>query len=148
MADASTDSNSAKTLLAVSSADGSTPLKVYGNPTTHRLLVSSALSVSAQSTSPVTVTSSDSGKVFTNEGATGKIVFNLPTAVANYNYTFVVEDADGIDVVASAGDTIQFASTVTAAAGTITSTTIGSSITLVAINATEWVATSLVGTWA
>lgn len=39
MADASTDGNSAKTLLAVSSADGTTPLRVYGDPTTHRLLV-------------------------------------------------------------------------------------------------------------
>lgn len=97
---------------------------------------------------PVTVAAVDSNVNYTNEGAAAKIVFNLPTAVAGYTYTFVVQDADGIDVTAAAGDTIRFAGTVTAAAGTITSTTIGSTITLVAINATEWIATSLMGTWA
>lgn len=39
MADASRDSNFVPTLLAASSADGVTPVKVYANPTTHRLLV-------------------------------------------------------------------------------------------------------------
>lgn len=106
------------------------------------------VSVSPQATTPIAVATTDSAKVFTNEGATAKIVFNLPTAVANLMYTFVVEDSDGIDIVANSGDTIRFAGTVTAAAGTITSTTIGSTITLVAINATEWIATSLMGTWA
>ena len=33
------------------------------------------------------------------------------------------------------------------AAGKIESTTIGSSVTLLAINNTEWIATSVVGTW-
>lgn len=39
MADASTDSNSVKSLLGVSSADGTTPIRIYGDPTSHRLLV-------------------------------------------------------------------------------------------------------------
>lgn len=104
--------------------------------------------ISAKAATPVTVASTDSGTVYTNEGTSVKIVFNLPTAVANLTYTVVVQDNDGVDIVANTGDTIRFAGTVTAAAGTITSTTIGSSITLVAVNATEWIATSLMGTWA
>jgi len=46
---------------------------------------------------------------------------------------------------AAAGDTIRIAANVSAAAGRIDSTTIGDSVTLKAINATEWVATSVVG---
>src|SRR5262245_25908565 len=42
MADAKRDQNSVPTLLAVSSVDGVTPVVVYANPTTHRLLVESA----------------------------------------------------------------------------------------------------------
>lgn len=42
MADASRDGNFVTTLLGVSSSDGSTPVKVYADPITHRLLVDSA----------------------------------------------------------------------------------------------------------
>lgn len=103
--------------------------------------------VSAQASSPVTVNSSDSGKVYTNEGATGEIVFNLPTAAANLFYTFVVQDSDGVEVVANTGDTIRLAGSVSASAGKIESATIGSSVTIIAINATEWVAMALMGSW-
>ena len=40
MANASRDSNYVPTLIAVSSADGTTPIKLYADPTTNRLLVS------------------------------------------------------------------------------------------------------------
>jgi hypothetical protein len=39
MADASRDANFVPTLLGASSADGTTPTKVWANPSTHRLLV-------------------------------------------------------------------------------------------------------------
>lgn len=42
MANAKRDENSVPTLIAVSSVDGVTPVLVYANPTTHRLLVDSA----------------------------------------------------------------------------------------------------------
>lgn len=41
MADAKRDANSIPVLIAVSSADGVTPVMVYADPTTHRLLVTS-----------------------------------------------------------------------------------------------------------
>lgn len=40
MAEAKRDGNSVTTLIAVSNADGITPVLLYADPTTHRLLVS------------------------------------------------------------------------------------------------------------
>lgn len=51
MADASRDQNNIPTLLAASSSDGKTPVRVYANPTTHRLLVESTAGVSGPGTS-------------------------------------------------------------------------------------------------
>lgn len=103
--------------------------------------------VTAQSSTPLTLTSSDSGKLYTNEGAAAQIVFNLPTAAAGLEFSFVIQDADGIQVVAASGDTIRVAGSVSAAAGNIAATTIGNTVHLKAINATEWIAVSYVGTW-
>ena len=46
MADAKRDANYITTLIAVSNADGSTPVTLYADPTTHRLLVSLSSAVS------------------------------------------------------------------------------------------------------
>jgi hypothetical protein len=98
-------------------------------------------------TTALSVAANQTRALFTNEGATAQVVFTLPTAAANYKYTFVVQDADGVRVTAASGDTIRIAGTATAAAGYIESTTIGNTVTLVAINATEWIATAVNGTW-
>ena len=92
----------------------------------------------------------DQGRTFTNEGSTGLASarpFNLPTAVAGESFTFVTQDADLLRVVAAAGDTIRLGSTVSAVAGNIESTATGDVVELIAINATEWIARSIVGTW-
>ena len=75
----------------------------------------------------------------------GICVCTLPSAVANMEYTFVVQDANGIQVNANTGDTIRIAGSVSASAGFIAAAAVGASVTIVAINATEWVATSLMG---
>jgi len=93
------------------------------------------------------VTSADNLVVFTNEGALGLVTFTLPTAVAGLQYSFVTIDGDGIRIDANTGDTIRIDTAVSASAGYIQGTTIGETITLVAVNATEWVALSYVGTW-
>jgi hypothetical protein len=103
--------------------------------------------VNAEAATPVNLTANDSGKLYTNEGATAEIVFNLPTAAADLEYTFVVQDADGIQINADTGDTIRIAASVSASAGLIETTTIGNTVKLKAINATEWVALFYVGTW-
>jgi len=93
------------------------------------------------------LTAGESGKLFTNEGVGALNCHTLPTAVAGYNYTFVVQDANGIKVTAAAADTIRVGGVVSKAAGYVTSTTVGDSLTIASINATEWVATSIIGTW-
>lgn len=91
--------------------------------------------------------STENNKLFTNEGATAENHHTLPTAVAGLTYTFYCQDTDGIQINANTGDTIRIAASVSAAAGLIETATVGNAVTLVAINATEWVAISVVGTW-
>jgi len=98
--------------------------------------------------SPYSILTTDSSKVFTNEGASALVYLNLPPAVIGLTYTFAVQDVDGIRIAADTGDTIRIAGSVSAGAGYAESTTIGSCLTLKAINATEWLAFSSVGTWA
>lgn len=98
--------------------------------------------------SPRALTALESGKVFTNEGALAKVGFTLPTAAAGLVFTFIVQDTDGIRVVANAGDTIGKVGTVTGAAGNVDSTTQRAVIRMRAINATEWITEIELGTWA
>jgi len=97
--------------------------------------------------SPNVVSVGSSLRVFTNEGATEENYNTLPTAASGYEYTFIVQDSDGIRVTAATGDTIRSAASVTASGGYIESTTVGSSITIQALNINEWIATSITGTW-
>lgn len=115
-----------------------------GSPLLFQVLVSPKIN---RVGTPYAVTIADSNTYFTNEGASGKVYFSLPTAAADLIYTFMVQDADGLRVVANTGDTIRIAGAVSGSAGYAESTTIGSTVTIVAINATEWVATSTDGTW-
>jgi hypothetical protein len=92
------------------------------------------------------VASTETLKILTNEGTTALNAHALPTAAAGLQFTFYVQDADGIRVIAATGDTIRIAGSVSATAGRIDSTTVGDSVTIVAMNATEWVAIALVGT--
>lgn len=101
-----------------------------------------------QAVSPYAVSATtDNRQAFTNEGTSSLVTFNLPTAAANLEYSFVVQDADGIRVVANTGDTIRIAGSVSAVAGRIDSTTVGSTVRLIAINAVEWVSIATNGTW-
>lgn len=101
----------------------------------------------AGSGTPNAIAATESGTVFTNEGATAANYHTLPSAAAGYQFTFIVQDADGIRIVANTDDTIRVIDKVTAAAGYIESTTIGSTVTLVSINAVEWYAISINGVW-
>lgn len=101
----------------------------------------------AGSGSPNIITAGESGKVFTNEGVSAANYHTLPTAQTGLTYTFIVQDVDGLRVTANSGDTIRIGKNVTAAAGYVETTVIGSRITLIAINATEWVDVNYYGPW-
>lgn len=101
----------------------------------------------AGSGAPNVLVAGESSAVLTNEGVSAKNYHTLPAAAAGLQFTFYCHDTDGIRIVAAGDDTIRLAASVSIAAGYVESTTIGSAITLVAINATQWVATSIVLTW-
>lgn len=103
--------------------------------------------VSPKASTPVTVATSDSNTVFTNENSTALVVFNLPTAAANLTYTFAVQSANGVQIVANTGDMLQFSTATSALAGNAISTALGAAVILTAINTTAWLACSIVGTW-
>lgn len=68
MADAKRDSNFVPTLLAVSSSDGTTPIKLVANPSTGALLVSSSGIATLLQTDTVTATNNQT--IFTASQAT------------------------------------------------------------------------------
>jgi hypothetical protein len=120
--------------------DNLAKLNVAGSLTCERF-------VSAKTVAYNIATSDDNNKLFNNQGAAALVAFTLPAAVAGRTFLFVVQDADGISVTAAAGDTIRIELNVSAAGGTITSTTIGSTVRLTALNTTEWFAEFYTGLW-
>jgi hypothetical protein len=92
-----------------------------------------------------------SRRLFTNRGAAGVIVFNLPGLVSALflpDYTFTTVNAFAITLTAPAGMTIRVGAVVSAVAGTITSAGgPGTSIRLKMLNGTDWQAIAVVGAW-
>lgn len=103
----------------------------------------------------------ESGSVFVQTRASTTVTYSLPAAAAGLTYTFVCGHADSeILVTPAAGDAIvtkihaaQDGTALAPAAGTGIKNTAatnvaGDSITLVALDATTWYGTSIVGLWA
>lgn len=91
---------------------------------------------------------SETNTHFTNEGATTGITFSLPAAVKNMKYSFLLQNSNQVTVQAATGDTIRIGLDVTSSGGTISAFDAGSSITLIAINSTEWLSLSQpAGSW-
>ena len=94
MAQAPRDENHVPTLLAVSNADGTTPVTLYADPTTHRLLTSASggaapsdatyvtLSTNATLTNERVLTGTANQVVLTDNGAGSTIVLSLPQSIA------------------------------------------------------------------
>lgn len=101
----------------------------------------------APKTADHTILTSESGFVFTNEGAGANVNFTLPAAAAGLTYEFMVHTALPFLIHADTGDTIRIAATVSATGGQIAVGTAGHTVRLVCMNATEWVAMSVIGTW-
>lgn len=101
----------------------------------------------AGSGAPNVLVATESFKVFTNEGSTAANYHTLNSAAAGPTNTWCVQDADGIRITAAGVDTIRVIDKVTAAGGYIESTTIGSCVTLLTLNATEHFAHPINGVW-
>jgi hypothetical protein len=105
-----------------------------------------ALSVNNK-TAGYTVLNTEPGRVFTNAGAGAGVTFTLPTPAAGLTYTFIVMAAFNLVVDAAAGHTIRVAGGVSSSGGTATNATVGSVITIVGVNTTQWIAVYTLGTW-
>lgn len=94
MAQAPRDENRVTALLATSSADGVTPVAVYADPTTHRLLTSAAggaapsdaeyvtLATNATLTNERVLTGTSNQITITDNGAGSTVVLSLPQSIA------------------------------------------------------------------
>lgn len=90
----------------------------------------------------------DTGKLFTNSAAN---TFNLPNMAAANNrsgfiFKLTINNAGGSTIQAFAGQVIRFGSLTTSSAGTLSSTDVGATVTLV-WTSSVWVTESFVGAW-
>ncbi len=82
--EASRDSNYVTTLLAVSSVDGVTPVTLYANPTTHRLLVD--LAGGGSGTVQTVAIATANGFAGTSDGNASAPTLTLTTSVTGVLY--------------------------------------------------------------
>ena len=94
----------------------------------------------AGSGAPNILTAAESQKALDNTGTSAQNFHTLPTAAAGLVHTFTSVDSDGISVTAAAGDVIDFSpgGVTSATAGAIACTQSGTSVTLMAKDATTW----------
>jgi len=102
---------------------------------------SSVLHYSAK-TAAFDLEASDSGGVFTNDGAGGSITFNLPAATVGLNYFFSDQAAQAIFLNPDGTETIKYRGTTGAGGGTLESTVSYTSCHLVASGTGTWVVVS------
>lgn len=92
-----------------------------------------------------TLVATNSGSIYGNLGSAGQVISILPTPVAGQEFTFTCEAAVGHFVYLAGGATCRIANLISTVNGDLKCSTQGSSITIKAMNATNWIATSLVG---
>lgn len=102
---------------------------------------------SSVQTANYTVLATEAGTVFNNSGASGAITFTLPAAVTNLHYYFVVATAQILNVTSAGSDVIRWGSTLSGAAGTISSSTIGHAIHIHCMKAGVWVVDTATEAW-
>jgi len=137
MANAYRDQNSVPTLIASSNVDGQTPVRVYADPVTHRLLVdtggssSGITSINGDTTAAQTLAVGTAGTDFAiADNGTGTHTFNLPTASHTNRGALSSADWDTFNGKQAAGNYI------TALTGDVTASGPGSAAaTLATVNA-------------
>ena len=94
-----------------------------------------------------TLKEKDSRKVFTNEGSSSLNTYNLPPASSGLDYIFMLENAGSLKVQTAGTNIIRIGDLVTTAGGYVVSSGIGSSLEIIGINASAYVALSYLGSW-
>ncbi len=102
-------------------------------------------------TADYSVAYTDTQKVFSNTGASGQVIFTLPTPVATVyvSYTFIVAAAQNLRVLTSGGGILGIGANTGTANGYTESSTVNSVIRVTSgFNSTAWIAEHTIGTWA
>lgn len=106
-------------------------------------------SLQATKTSNYSVQAADSNTSFDNTGATGTVVFTLPSYAAGLRYCFTVTAAQTLEVLAPASNHIAIGTANSASAGNIQAGAVYSTACIVATSVSnQWAATSTTGSWA
>jgi hypothetical protein len=90
----------------------------------------------------------ESGSVHTNAAAGGTVALTLPAAAAGQTFTFKLMAAQALRITPAAGDAIYIGASAGAAAEYWYADAVGETVTLTAVDATNWIADSYIGTWA
>lgn len=102
----------------------------------------------AVKTANYAVLTTDIGKTFTNEGASGAITFALPAATVGLWYRFVVKAAQELRLDPNGTETISLPTGVQQTAGAyITADAVGERVSIECVTAGKWETTEAVGTW-
>lgn len=101
-----------------------------------------------QANSPYTVTAANVAghTTFTNTGASGQIIFNLPAGADGEHFSAVVTAAQYLQLKANGTEVLSYLGTDTAAGGYIRANVIGYAVAG-EWNGTKWVITNMAGTW-
>ena len=102
-------------------------------------------------TASFTITAKMSGGTFTNRGASGGIVFTLPSAPKGTRFTFAVVTADELDVAPPTGGRLEYNGAGTwashAADKVARGDTLADCITFVSKGSNDYMAVNQTGTW-
>lgn len=104
--------------------------------------------VEAHTANYTVVADVDTGKVFTNLGATGAVTFALPPATVGERFKFSVLAAQALNIDPNGTETISLATGVQGAAGKYLGyATIGGLFSIVCVKAGQWNCFDSIGTW-
>ena len=109
-----------------------------------------AVSVKKKPGTAETLTAADSGKVFSTTAGQGAVTYTLPAAAAGLTFTFVDVSATGNDdcIIQAVGDDTINGGTAAKKYTSAGADAVPTSVTIIAIDATQWVIIAEVGTWA
>jgi len=100
-------------------------------------LIGQQVPVAAKTTN-YALLATDSGTCFDNAAASGEVDFTLPTPAPGLNYCFVVATAQTLKIITPSGTNIAIDTSNSASGGNITASSAFASVTLVALNTTQW----------
>lgn len=98
-------------------------------------------------TADYTITPSDSRKTFTNLGAAGTVILEMPTPFVGLQYNFLVEAAQTLVLDVGGSVVVALGEIVSAPGDQISSNTPYSFLTLKCLTTTLWGALSMGGSW-